>query len=39
MKNFNSIGEDCVRTEGIPSVENETFDEVLDKVMSLLNKS
>ena len=29
----------CVRIEDIPSVENETSDEFLDKVMSLLDKS
>ena len=26
----------CVRIEGIPPVENETSDEVLDKVISLM---
>ena len=38
-KNLNSTQYDrrlCVRVDGIPMVENETFDQVLDKVMSLM---
>ena len=29
----------CVRVDAIPSVENETSDEVLDKVMSLMQEA
>ena len=29
----------CVRIEGIPPVENETSDEVLDKVISLMGEA
>ena len=29
----------CLRTEGIPSVENESLDDVLDKVKFLIRKS
>ena len=29
----------CLRVDGIPSVENETSDEVLGKVMSLMQKA
>ena len=29
----------CVRIDGVPTVDNETLDEVLDKVKSLINKT
>ena len=40
MKNLNRMGEDpFVRIEGVPSAENETSDEVLDKVVSLMEEA
>ena len=29
----------CVRIDGVPTVDNETLDKVLDKVKSLINKT
>ena len=40
MKSWNSMDfRLCVRIDGVPTVDNETSDEVLDKVMSLIKET